>query len=113
SAGAGGAGAGVEGERSTVGGDRGAPETAQSIGRDYVPRRVITPDGSVEVSVTPRIVELADLRYAQGDLQVRDRSRKESRAEMIERASKLDPKHFMQTRAADAGAPIVVPNGDA
>ncbi len=98
----------VERERSAVGGERSAPETTQSYGGWAVPRRVITPDGSIEVTVQPKIVELDTLIHATGDLQVRDRSRKESSAEAFERASNLDPEQLIPTRVADAGAPIVV-----
>jgi hypothetical protein len=108
----GGADAAIERERTAPGGERSAPETTQSYGGWSIPRRVITPDGSVEVNVTPRIVEIRDLRDAEGDLQVRDRARKESKIEALDRANKLDPEQLLPGRVADAGAPIVADNGD-
>lgn len=103
-----GVGPAAEREGSAPGGERGAPETAISYGAGTVPRRIITPDSSIEISVEPKLVELENLDHATGDLQVRDRSRKESEVEAFERAIKLDPEQLMPQRVADAGAPIVV-----
>jgi hypothetical protein len=100
----------IEREARTAGGERSAPETAISYGAGSVPRRIITPDSSIEVSVEPKFVELEDLIHATGDLQVRDRSRAESQIEAFERAIKLDPEQLMPNRVADAGAPIVIAN---
>jgi hypothetical protein len=108
----GGAEPAIERERTAPGGERPAPETTLSYGGWAVPRRVITPDSSIEVSITPRVVELRDLVHAEGDLQVRDRSRKESKIEALNRANKLDPEQLLPNRVADAGAPIVVERGD-
>lgn len=107
-----GAGAAAEREGASPGGERSAPDTAVSYGASTIIRRVITPDSSIEISVEPKIVELADLIHAEGDLQVRDRSRKESAIEARNRATRLDPEQLLPGRVADAGAPIVYPNGD-
>jgi len=104
----GGTGAAIERERGAGRSDTQAPETAQSLGYATVTRRVITPDGSLEANVEPTIVELRDLEYASGQFQPRDRTRKESDAEIIERARALDPEQLMPTRVADAGAPLVI-----
>lgn len=106
-----GQGAAAERERVTAGGERAAPETTISYGAGAIPRRIITPDSSIEVSVEPKFVELSDLIHATGDLQVRDRARKESEAEALERALKLDPEQLMPNRVADAGSPIVIGDG--
>lgn len=107
-----GAGTAIERERGAGPSDAEAPETAQSIGAGTITRRVITPDGSIEANVTPTIVELRDLEYASGKFQPRDRTRKESDAEILDRARKLDPEQLMPTRVADAGAPLVIERPD-
>jgi hypothetical protein len=76
-----------------------------------VPDKVITPDGSLEVPVTYKIVELRDLKYASGDLQPRDRSRKESQIGARDRAANLDPERLLPSRVSDSGAPLVLPDG--
>ena len=107
-------GAGLDAERegAAPGGERSAPATARSYGAGAVVRRVITPDNAMELSIEPRIVELGNLIHAEGDLQVRDRSRKESAIEARDRALKLDPEQLLPNRVADTGAPIVYANGD-
>ncbi len=101
----------LDAERSAAGGERSPTETARSIGYGAVPSRVITPDGSIEVGVEPVIVEYGDLRRAEGRLQPRDRTRKESDANITARANRLDPEQLMPTRVSDSGPPIVTKDG--
>lgn len=69
-------------------------------------KMVITPNGS-RVVVRPEVVELSSLQPAQGALQVRDRSRAASDAQVDEIAHNLDPARLMPSVDADRGAPIV------
>lgn len=101
----------LDAERSAAGGERSPTETARSIGYGAVPSRVVTPDGSIEVGVEPVIVEYGDLRRAEGRLQPRDRTRKESDANIAARANRLDPEQLMPTRVSDSGPPIVTKDG--
>jgi hypothetical protein len=101
----------LDAERSAAGGERSPTETARSIGYGAVPSRVVTPDGSIEVGVEPVIVEYGDLRRAEGRLQPRDRTRKESDANITARANRLDPEQLMPTRVSDSGPPIVTKDG--
>lgn len=75
------------------------------------PSKVITPDGSMEIDARPEIVELADLKRAEGALQPRDRSRAEYAQESRERAANLDPERLRPSRTSDTGAPIVAADG--
>ncbi len=81
---------------------RGAqPSSVPAPAAAFQPMRVITPDGSMEIEARPEIVELDDLKLAQGALQPRDRSR----------ASRLDPAQLQPSRVSDTGAPIVAADG--
>lgn len=80
-------------------------ETAQ-IDATKPGKVVITPSGS-RVEVRPEVVELADLLKAEGALQVRDRSRAASQAQIEDIAINLDPARLMPSIEADRGAPIV------
>jgi hypothetical protein len=73
--------------------------------------RIVTPDASMEVEATPQVVDLADLIFASGDLQPRDRTRLESDVGVRERAANLDPSRLQPGRVSDAGAPIVAADG--
>lgn len=73
--------------------------------------RIITPDQSMEISARPQLVELEELKLAEGRFQPRDRSRAEYATEAIERANRLDPAQLMPGRVSDSGAPIVLPDG--
>lgn len=84
------------------------PEQVIDLG---TPRRIVTPDGSMEVEATPEIVELDSLRLASGALQPRDRSRAESDVGIRERAVALDPARLMPGRVSDNGAPMVSADG--
>ena len=75
------------------------------------PMRVVTPDGSMEIEAVPEVVELADLKRAEGALQPRDRSRSEYAQETRERAANLDPQRLQPSRTSDTGAPIVASDG--
>ncbi len=74
-------------------------------------RKVVTPDGKMEVDAQPQLIELADLLHAKGDLQPRNRGTAESRTTARERASNLDPEQLQPGRVSDAGAPIVAADG--
>ena len=76
-----------------------------------VVNRIVTPDASMEVEATPQIVDLADLIFASGDLQPRDRTRLESDVGVRNRAANLDPSRLLPGRVSDAGAPIVAADG--
>jgi|GEM_PF-6587387 len=73
--------------------------------------RIVTPDGSMEIEARPQIVELSDLRLAQGDYQPRDRDRIEYVQEARDRAVRLDPEQLKTSRVSDSGAPIVLEDG--
>lgn len=91
-----------------------ASEPVQAIGKPPQigqPQQIVTPDGSMRVEGVPQIVELSDLKYAGGELQPRDRSRKESQAGVNDRAANLDPSRLQPAPVSDSGAPIVSPDG--
>jgi hypothetical protein len=75
------------------------------------PRKITTPDGSMEVTAQPELVELADLMHAEGDLQPRNRDTAESKVMARQRAASLDPEQLQPGRVSDAGAPIVTAEG--
>jgi transcriptional regulator with XRE-family HTH domain len=74
-------------------------------------KRIVTPDGSMSVMAKSEVVDLANLKYASGALQPRDRSRAESTIGIRERAANLDPEQLLPTRVSDAGSPIVMQDG--
>ena len=78
---------------------------------DRAPRKITTPDGSMEVDAEPTVVEMDTLRLASGEFQPRDRSRAESEAGVRERAANLDPERLQPGRVSDGGAPIVSEDG--
>lgn len=98
---------------------RGAPNEDVSRGRERqaepqdkplawnTPRKIVTPDGSMEIEVTPQIVELSSLKFASGNLQPRDRTRAESQINIRRIAANLDPAQLQPTRVSDSGSPIV------
>ena len=58
------------------------------------------------------VVDLKDLKQATGRLQIRDRSRQESRDEARRRAQELDVDQITEnSRTSDTGAPIIAPDG--
>lgn len=83
---------------------------ASNVGQDGA-HRIITPDQSMEISAKPELVELSDLRLAEGKLQPRDRGRVEYTTEALERASRLDPEQLRPGRVSDSGAPIILEDG--
>ncbi|AQS46551.1 hypothetical protein BMG03_01090 [Thioclava nitratireducens] len=86
-----------------VGGESGPRGTS-----DF-PSEISTPAGT-RVPVEWKIVDMADLKAASGDLQPRDRSRAASDAQIGEIAARLDPQRLMPSRESDRGAPIVGPD---
>ena len=70
-----------------------------------------TPNSEQEVAVKPFIIDLADLKKAEGDFQPRDRSLKESDVAVRERASKLDPGQLIESPITSMGAPIIARDG--
>ena len=72
---------------------------------------VTTPDGETRIAVSVRIVDMADLKPAQGDLQPRDRSLDESAIEIQRRAANLVPGMLMPNNTTDVGAPIMARDG--
>ena len=70
-----------------------------------------TPNSEQEVAVKPFIIDLADLKKAEGDLQPRDRSLKESDIAVRDRASDLDPGQLMESPITSMGAPIIARDG--
>lgn len=83
---------------------------ASNVGPDGT-HRIVTPDQSMEIAAKPELVELSDLRLAEGKLQPRDRGRVEYTTETLERASRLDPEQLRPGRVSDSGAPIVGADG--
>ena len=72
---------------------------------------VTTPDGETRIAVSVRIVDMADLKPAQGDLQPRDRSLDESAIEIQRRAANLVPGMLMPNNTTDIGAPVIARDG--
>ena len=91
------------------------PQEAEPVGRE-VPSKPVTsvqtPDGQAKFNVQGRVIELADLKKATGDLQPRDRSRKESTALAKERAgSMFNPERLLDDPTSGSGAPIIARDG--
>jgi hypothetical protein len=91
------------------------PQEAEPVGRE-VPSKPVTnvqtPDGQANFNVQGRVIELADLKQATGDLQPRDRSRKESAALAKERAgSMFNPARLLDDPTSGSGAPIIARDG--
>lgn len=74
-----------------------------------LPSEISTPAGS-RVSVKWRVVDLADLRKATGDLQPRDRARAASDDQVAKIARDLDAARLMPGPESDRGAPIIGPD---
>lgn len=74
-------------------------------------QQIVTPDQSMTVGARPQLVELDDLRLADGQFQPRDRSRAEYVDEARQRAVRLDPEQLKPGRVSDSGAPIVLDDG--
>lgn len=89
--------------------DAETPLTAKPAGEA---RKVVTPDGDMEVEARPVLVELDDLIAATGDKQPRDRDRAESDAQIRKMAAALDPEQLQPGRTTDRGAPVVDENGE-
>jgi uncharacterized small protein (DUF1192 family) len=90
------------------------PQEAEAVGTDVdnVVKTVQTPDGQKNYNVKGKVIELADLKQAQGELQPRDRSRKESDALAKERAgSMFNPARLLDDPTSGSGAPIIARDG--
>ena len=92
------------------------PQEAEPVGRE-VPSKPVTsiqtPDSDAKFNVQGRVIELADLKQATGDLQPRDRSRSESQSNVLIRATpqKFNPERLMDSPTTDSGAPIIARDG--
>jgi len=91
------------------------PQDAKPVGRE-VPNKPVTsvqsPDGQATFNVQGRVIELADLKQATGDLQPRDRSRKDSDALAKARAgSMFNPDRLLDDPTSGSGAPIIARDG--
>ena len=90
------------------------PQEAEEVGTDVdnVVKTVQTPDGQATYNVKGKVIELADLKQAQGELQPRDRSRKESDALAKERAGTMfNPARLLDDPTSGSGAPIIARDG--
>ena len=73
---------------------------------------VQSPDGQAKFNVKGKVVELAELKQAAGDLQPRDRSRKSSDVNVKDRAgSKFNAERLMDDPTSGSGAPIIARDG--
>lgn len=73
-------------------------------------KTVTTPQGT-KVEVRPEIVDISQLRPAEGALQVRNRDSAASDAQIEQIAADLDPQRLMPNGTADQGAPVVGSDG--
>lgn len=80
-------------------------ETANVVGSRA--GEVVISSSGARVAVRPEVVDISTLQRAVGDLQVRDRSRAASDAQIEEIAATLDPARLMPAVNAEAGAPLV------
>jgi len=90
------------------------PQEADEIGidTDQGVRSVQSPDGQKNYNVKGKIVELADLKQATGNLQPRDRSRKESEILSKQRAGTMfNPDRLLDDPTSGSGAPIIARDG--
>jgi len=90
------------------------PQEADEVGTstDDVVKSVQTPDGQKNYNVKGKVVELADLKQAQGELQPRDRSRKESEVLSKQRAGTMfNPDRLLDDPTSGSGAPIIARDG--
>lgn len=70
-----------------------------------------TPNSEQTVEVKPFVIDLADLKQAEGQFQPRDRTTKESDVGVRERAKDLDPAQLMESPVTSFGAPIIARDG--
>ena len=92
------------------------PQEAEPVAKELPNKPVTsvqTPDGAAKFNVQGRVIELADLKQATGDLQPRDRDRKESEAGALDRATpiKFNPERLLDAPTTDTGAPIIARDG--
>ena len=82
------------------------------IDTDGVVESVQTPDGQKTYNVKGKVVELEDLKQAVGDLQPRDRSKKESAVLATQRAGTMfNPQRLLNDPTSGSGAPIIARDG--
>ena len=76
-------------------------------------KSVQTPDGQKNYNVKGKIVELSDLKQAQGQLQPRDRSRKDSDVLAKKRANpaEFNPARLLDDTTSGSGGPIIARDG--
>lgn len=84
-----------------------AKETAPLAGTEAKAGKVVITPSGARVEVRPEVVDLSTLQAATGDLQVRDRTRAASTAQVEDIGRNLDPARLMPSIEADRGAPIV------
>jgi len=88
------------------------PEGAKQTEPPKVSRKkVVTPDGSMEIETEDEVVELDSLKRASGDIQPRDRKRATSDLQIQKIATELDPERLGESRTTDQGSPIVGEDG--
>ncbi|MGR3456084.1 phage tail tip lysozyme [Pseudooceanicola sp.] len=95
------------GEAPADGGGGGGSYTSS---RPYTATGEVTVGDDMRVRVDYQVVDLSDLRQAQGELQPRDRGRVASDAWVTDTAARLDPAQLMDSPWADRGAPLVGPD---
>lgn len=82
------------------------------IDTDGAVESVQTPDGQKTYNVKGKVVELEDLKQAVGDLQPRDRSKKESTTLAVQRAGTMfNPQRLLKDPTSGSGAPIIARDG--
>ena len=92
-----------------------AKEGEPGFKRKAIPKtnnEVITPDSSMKVNTTLKIVELSELVQAEGEFQNRNRDLEQSADLVRERAAIFDSAQVIDpARTSDSGPPIVLPSG--
>lgn len=96
-------GAGVDGDFTPAPGGGAFVPT----GRSFSEFAEVTTPAGMAVEVRYRVVDMADLKRATGDLQPRDRSRAASDEQIADIARNLDAARLMPSPEGDRGAPIV------
>jgi uncharacterized membrane protein YgcG len=88
-------------------------ETEIGTDTDGEVKSVQTPDGQKNYNVKGKIVELSDLKQAQGQLQPRDRSRKDSDVLAKKRANpaEFNPARLLDDPTSGSGGPIIARDG--
>lgn len=89
--------------------DESTPAAAKKIteNRQNESKKVVTPDGGMEIDTNEEVIDLAQLQAASEDLQPRDRTKATSDMQIQKIANELDPERLIESRTTDQGAPIV------